>query len=217
MISRATFSSEEDMQDYCCGVLEHYDDGRLAHRLIISENEVEKVFIMPVGSDKSLTLAIKKWHTKRGYIETSIGNIIILKNGTFKFDGDTYTYAGKSLVDTDTNQDTDDNDNDDEEKKSVATTGEKNALHSAKDYLSGSSGFSEQRLREQLQFEGYTDAEIDYAIENCNADWKAQCKKSAEGYLNGSSTFSKQGLIEQLEYEGYASDMASEVVEEVYQ
>lgn len=91
------------------------------------------------------------------------------------------------------------------ETKSV-TTGEANALASALNYLSFS-GFSKSGLIEQLKYEGYTDSEAKYAVENCGANWKEQAAKSAKTYLEVSS-FSRDGLIEQLEYEGYTHEQA---------
>ena len=85
----------------------------------------------------------------------------------------------------------------------TASIGERNALKSALDYLDYS-GFSEKTLKDQLDYEGYTSDEIEYAIDNCNADWNEECAESAQQYLDFSN-FSRQELIEQLEYEGFTS------------
>lgn len=87
------------------------------------------------------------------------------------------------------------------------TTGEKNALKSAKNYLN-IMAFSYEGLIKQLEYEGYTNTEATYAADNCNADWNAQAVKSAKNYLSVSA-FSCSGLIRQLEYEGFTSDQAS--------
>ncbi len=97
---------------------------------------------------------------------------------------------------------------------SSQTTGEKNALKSAKSYLDIMS-FSYKGLIDQLKFEGYTDSEAKYAADNCGANWKEQAKKSAKAYLDTMS-FSKQGLIEQLEYEGFTHDQAVYGVNQVW-
>lgn len=89
---------------------------------------------------------------------------------------------------------------------SNATMGEKNALSSAKDYLSFMS-FSYSGLIEQLEYEGYSTAEATYAADNCGADWNQQAVKSAKEYLSYMS-FSKSGLIEQLQYEGFTYEQA---------
>ena len=87
-----------------------------------------------------------------------------------------------------------------------ATTGERNALSSAKTYLRYSA-FSHDGLINQLKYEGYSDAEAKYGADNCGADWKEQALKSAKTYLEYSA-FSYSGLIKQLEYEKYTSDQA---------
>lgn len=86
------------------------------------------------------------------------------------------------------------------------TTGEKNALRSAREYLSFSA-FSYTGLIKQLEYEGYSTEEATYAADNCNANWNEQAAKSAKEYLDMSS-FSRQELINQLIYEGYTQEQA---------
>lgn len=86
------------------------------------------------------------------------------------------------------------------------TTGEKNALRSAREYLNFSA-FSYTGLIKQLEYEGYLTEEATYAADNCNANWNEQAAKSAKEYLNVSS-FSRQELINQLIYEGYTQEQA---------
>lgn len=86
------------------------------------------------------------------------------------------------------------------------TTGEKNALRSAREYLSFSA-FSYTGLIKQLEYEGYSTEEATYAAYNCNANWNEQAAKSAKEYLDMSS-FSRQELINQLIYEGYTQEQA---------
>ncbi|WP_303013902.1 Ltp family lipoprotein [Holdemanella biformis] len=86
------------------------------------------------------------------------------------------------------------------------TTGEKNALRTAREYLSFSA-FSYTGLIKQLEYEGYSTEEATYAADNCNANWNLQAAKSAKEYLDISS-FSRQGLIDQLIYEGYTQEQA---------
>jgi len=87
------------------------------------------------------------------------------------------------------------------------TMGQKNALNSAYTYLD-SSAFSYSGLIEQLEYEGYSNSDAVYAVDNSGADWNEQAAKSANTYLK-SSSFSRQGLIEQLMYEGFSSDQAA--------
>lgn len=100
------------------------------------------------------------------------------------------------------------------EPEPEATTGQLNALDKALDYLDYTA-FSKKGLRSQLEYEGFKDDEIDYAIENCGADWKEQAVKKAKEYLEFSS-FSKEGLIEQLEYEGFTEKQAKYGADEAY-
>jgi uncharacterized repeat protein (TIGR02543 family) len=88
----------------------------------------------------------------------------------------------------------------------VPTTGEKNALASAKDYLRVDE-FSHDGLVDQLEYEGYTHSEAVYGADLCGADWYEQAVKCAKSYLKVDE-FSRSGLIDQLEYEGFTSDQA---------
>lgn len=92
-----------------------------------------------------------------------------------------------------------------------ASSGEKNALETAKSYLRYSA-FSYEGLIDQLEFEGYTYSEAKYGADNCGADWYDQALKCAESYLKYSA-FSKSGLVDQLEYEGFTRDQSSYGVE----
>ena len=86
------------------------------------------------------------------------------------------------------------------------TTSQQNALKKAKSYLSHSA-FSYQGLIDQLEYEGYSNADAKYAVDNCGANWNEQALKQAKSYLSHSA-FSYQGLIDQLEYEDYTSSQA---------
>lgn len=97
---------------------------------------------------------------------------------------------------------------------SSATMGEQNALKSAKSYLKANIGFSRSGLIDQLEYEGYTKSEAEYAVKNCGADWKEQAVISAERYLDLDMGFSRSGLIEQLEYEGFTHEQAVYGVEQ---
>lgn len=92
---------------------------------------------------------------------------------------------------------------DDEE---TLTDEQKNALRTANDYLKYSS-FSRNGLVGQLKYEGFSNEDAEYAVDNCGADWYEQALLNAEEYLSYSS-FSYSGLIKQLEYEEFTSDQA---------
>ena len=55
------------------------------------------------------------------------------------------------------------------EESTEVSVGKRNALSSAKQYLTYMS-FSYQGLIEQLEYEGYTSEEAEYAVDNCGAD-----------------------------------------------
>jgi SOS response regulatory protein OraA/RecX len=89
---------------------------------------------------------------------------------------------------------------------SGATASQKNAVSSAKSYLDYTA-FSRQGLIDQLEYEGYSNADAVYGADHSGADWKEQAAKSAKNYL-AYTAFSEQGLIEQLEYEGFTHEQA---------
>jgi hypothetical protein len=75
------------------------------------------------------------------------------------------------------------------------------AVDSAKGYLSGGQGFSEQGLLQQLTSSygaGFTEAQAEYAISYVHPDWDAQAVDAAKGYLGDGQGFSRSSLIEQL-------------------
>lgn len=86
------------------------------------------------------------------------------------------------------------------------TMGKRNALQTAKDYLKFSN-FSYEGLYSQLQYEGYTDDESKYGVDNCGANWNEQALGTAKDYLKFSS-FSYEGLCNQLIYEKYTDSQA---------
>lgn len=75
------------------------------------------------------------------------------------------------------------------------------AVASAKGYLSGGQGFSEQGLLSQLTTtagEGFTEAQAGYAINYLHPDWDVQAVDAAKGYLSDGQGFSRSSLIQQL-------------------
>ena len=93
------------------------------------------------------------------------------------------------------------------ESTSTITTGQRNALKSAKDYLSFTA-FSYEGLIDQLEYEKYSHEDAVYAADNCGADWNEQALKSAKNYLSFSA-FSYKGLIEQWEYEQFTTEQST--------
>ena len=93
-----------------------------------------------------------------------------------------------------------------QEIQSAPTTGQKNALSTALQYLSVLS-FSRSGLIDQLEYEGFTNEEAVYAVDNCGADWNEQASKCAKHYLE-LMPFSRQELVDQLLYEGFTQSQA---------
>lgn len=93
-----------------------------------------------------------------------------------------------------------------QETKPSVTMGQLNALQKALDYLAYTS-FSASSLADQLEYEGFAQDEIDYAVEHCGANWKEQAAKKAQDYMDYSS-FSRSGLIDQLLFEGFTQEQA---------
>lgn len=86
------------------------------------------------------------------------------------------------------------------------TTGQKNALAKAKDYLS-IMAFSRSGLIRQLEYEKFSTEDATFAADNCGANWNEQAAKKAQDYIDMMS-FSRQGLIDQLKYEGFTQAQA---------
>ena len=86
------------------------------------------------------------------------------------------------------------------------------ALISALAYLD-SGAFSRQGLIDQLKFEGYSDSDAEYAVDNSGANWYEQAVKAANRYITALGGFSAESLKSQLEFEGFTSSEASYGVE----
>ena len=99
-------------------------------------------------------------------------------------------------------------------ESTAVSPGMRNALQSAKDYLDAMS-FSRKGLLEQLEYEGYSSSEAEYAVEHCGADWNKQAYDMAKDYLK-MMAFSRSSLIEQLEFEGFTHSQAVYGVDKAY-
>ncbi|MGG0788269.1 Ltp family lipoprotein [Peribacillus simplex] len=93
------------------------------------------------------------------------------------------------------------------------TVSQESAIQSAESYIS-MGGFSKKGLIEQLEYEGFSNEEASFAVENIDVDWKEQAEISAKTYMDMGG-FSHSGLIEQLTYEGFTSDEATYGVDQV--
>lgn len=102
-------------------------------------------------------------------------------------------------------------------KKFKVTRGMKNALKQAKSYLRTSLAFSKKSLTEQLKYHKYTNKQVSYAIDNCNANWKKQAVKCAKNYLDSEYlAFSYDELWGQLEYEGFTESQIEYAMNKVW-
>ena len=88
----------------------------------------------------------------------------------------------------------------------TTTTSQEQALAKANSYLRHSN-FSYEGLVGQLIYEGFSESDSRYAVDNCGADWYAQALGKGQSYLKHSA-FSYTGLIGQLEYEQFTNDQA---------
>lgn len=98
-------------------------------------------------------------------------------------------------------------------KKAAETVSQKNAIRAAENYLNFTA-FSKSGLIDQLEYEGYSNADATYAVNNIEVDWNEQAVKAAQNYLNFTA-FSRSGLIDQLKYEGYTTEQATYAVNQV--
>ena len=91
-------------------------------------------------------------------------------------------------------------------EKYELTQEEKQALRSAKSYLSFMA-FSRKGLIDQLEFEGFSRDAATMAVDSLDVDWNEQAAKDAQSYLDFMA-FSRSGLINQLMFEGYTREQA---------
>ena len=98
-------------------------------------------------------------------------------------------------------------------ESSEVSKGMENALAKAKLYLKSMS-FSYTGLVDQLEYNGYSEEEAIYAVDNCGADWNEEAAKKAKSYID-SMAFSRKELIDQLKYNGFTDEQAEYGVEQV--
>jgi hypothetical protein len=84
--------------------------------------------------------------------------------------------------------------------------GQQQAVESAQGYID-MGGFSRKGLVKQLTYEGFSNADAEFAVNYINPDWNAQAAQSAKGYIDMGG-FSRQALIEQLVFEGFTQAQA---------
>ena len=90
---------------------------------------------------------------------------------------------------------------------------QKNAIKKAESYLNFTS-FSKEGLIEQLKYEGFSDEDATFAVDNIEVDWNEQAYLKAESYLT-TFAFSKDGLIDQLKYEGFTNEQIDYAIKKI--
>ncbi len=98
-------------------------------------------------------------------------------------------------------------------ESATETLSQKNAVGKAESYLNVMP-FSKNGLVEQLEYEGFSNADATYAVNKISVDWKEQAVLKGKSYLSYMS-FSRSGLIEQLEYEGFTNEQATYAVDQI--
>ena len=71
-----------------------------------------------------------------------------------------------------------------------------------------SSAFSYSGLQDQLEYNGFTEEEAQYGVDNCNADWNEQAYKKVKSYMKSSPDMGRSRMIEQLQYNGFTYEQA---------
>lgn len=95
----------------------------------------------------------------------------------------------------------------------VGTFEQQQAIGRAESYLNFSA-FSRAGLISQLEFEGFSNTDATFAVDNVSVDWFEQSALKAESYLSYSA-FSRTGLIGQLEFEKFTAEQAEYAVDTV--
>lgn len=99
------------------------------------------------------------------------------------------------------------------EKDESATQKQKEAYDSARSYYSWD-GLSEKGFYEQLEAEGYTDEEIQYALNRLKPDYNKMAVRCAKGYYDSRYAMSAQGIYDELvdDWNGFTPEQAEYAV-----
>lgn len=91
------------------------------------------------------------------------------------------------------------------------TKAQEQAVAKAQSYID-LSGFSAKGLAKQLAFEGFSAADVAFAVKHVDVDWNAEAQQAAENYLAVTS-FSKASLTKQLLFDGFTKAQAAQAVQ----
>lgn len=170
------------------------------NELEVKKDEADGQWYAYAGDEKAVSYtgfaqnANGLWYIVNGKVDFS-------KSGTESYNGKEYVINGGKATEKTTTT------------KPTTSFSQRNALNKANDYLDYTA-FSRKGLIKQLEFEGFSNADATWAVDNCGADWNEQAYKKAKDYLDYSS-FSHSGLVDQLEYEGFTSEQAEYGVNKV--
>lgn len=87
----------------------------------------------------------------------------------------------------------------------TTTVSQQQARISAENYLEHVGGFSRTGLINQLEYEGFSEADATWAVDSLGVDWMEQAAIKAASYMETVGGFSRSELIDQLEYEGFTT------------
>lgn len=162
--------------------------------------------------------ALRSWFQKKRFIIPIALIVLIGLSNTFEKGGDTSTSSANtstssantssSSSQSNTNQSSVASDVPVSEPDPYAneTVSQANARGTAQDYINYGA-FSRSGLIKQLEYEGYSKSDSEYAVDILKIDWNEQAAKTAKDYLDYDS-FSRSGLLDQLIFEGFTKAQA---------
>lgn len=152
--------------------------------------------------DRAAKKAARPWYMKkRFWVLGVVGLFLIIGVAGGGDDSGSTSTAGSSTSSSTSQESTEP-----QTEEPELTGSQRNAVESAENYLSFTA-FSRSGLIEQLEFEDYSKADAEFAVDYLKVDWNEQAAKSAENYLDFTS-FSRNGLIDQLKFEGFTDAQA---------
>lgn len=145
------------------------------------------------SSGSSTTYALLKTVTSVTYSHTGLvfNTKYNYKVRAYKLSGTTKIYGSYSSIESAT---------------VLVTLSQSNAVSKAATYLEYFA-FSRDGLIAQLEYEGFSNEDAIYGVDNVGANWMQQAVLSAVNYLKYTA-FSRDGLIAQLEYEKFSHEEA---------
>jgi Host cell surface-exposed lipoprotein len=88
------------------------------------------------------------------------------------------------------------------------TASEQSAIQDAQSYLQNVGGFSESGLINQLEYDQFSAADAQFAVNYLNPNWNTEAAQDAQSYMSNVGGFSCGSLLQQLEYDGFTQAQA---------